>query len=82
MAVVEQFGADGFFGTATEEHAMRQDARHHAFRFQEVKTVQQEGEVGGGLGGGEGRGFLSARSRLLCGKRQHAAAVQVLCRIR
>jgi hypothetical protein len=30
---------------------MRQDARHHAFRFQEVKTVQQQGEVGGGLGG-------------------------------
>jgi hypothetical protein len=30
---------------------MRQDDRHHAFVFQEVEAVQQEGEVGGGLGG-------------------------------
>jgi hypothetical protein len=36
---------------------MRQDARHHAFRFQEVKTVQQQGEVGGGLGGAKAVAF-------------------------
>ena len=51
MAVLEQLGADAFLGTATEEHAMRQDDRHHSFVFEVVKAVQQEGEVGGGLGG-------------------------------
>lgn len=51
VAVLEQLGADAFFGTATEEHAMRQNDRHYTFVFQVVEAVQQEGEVGGGLGG-------------------------------
>ena len=51
VAVLEQLGADAFLGTATEEHAVRQDDGHHAFVFEEVEAVQQEGEVGGGLGG-------------------------------
>ena len=36
-------------GTASEEHAMRQDDGHHAFVFQEVEAMQQEGKVGGGF---------------------------------
>ena len=51
VAVVEQLGADAFLGTATEEHAVRQDDCHHAFVFQVVEAVEEEGEVGGGLGG-------------------------------
>ena len=51
VAVLEQLGADAFLGTATEEHAMRQDDRHHAFVFEEVEAVEKEGEVGGGFGG-------------------------------
>jgi len=51
VAVFEQFGADAFLRAATEEHAVGQDDGHHAFVFQEVKTVQQEGEIGGGFGG-------------------------------
>ena len=51
LAVVEQLGADAFLGTATEEHAVPQDDRHHAFVFQEMEAVEQEGEVGGGFGG-------------------------------
>ena len=31
MAVLEQLGADAFFGTATEEHAVGQDDGHHGF---------------------------------------------------
>ena len=50
VAVLEQLGADAFFGTATEEHAVGQDDGHHAFVFQEVEAVQQEGEIGGGFG--------------------------------
>ena len=51
VAVVEQFGANAFFGTATEEDAVGQDDGHHAFVFEEVEAVEEEGEVGGGLGG-------------------------------
>ena len=51
VAVIEQLAADAFLGTAAEEHAMRQDDGHHAFVFQEVEAVEEEGEVGGGLGG-------------------------------
>ena len=51
VAVLEQLGADAFFGAATEEHAVGQDDRHHAFVLEVVEAVQQEGEVGGGLGG-------------------------------
>lgn len=51
MAVLEQLGADAFLSTATEEHAVGQDDRHHAFIFEVVEAVQQEGEIGGGLGG-------------------------------
>jgi len=42
--------ADTLLGSATEEHAMRQDDRHHAFVFEEVEALDQEGEVGGELG--------------------------------
>ena len=51
VAVLEQLGADAFLRAATEQHAVRQDDGHHAFVLQEVEAVQQEGEVGGGLGG-------------------------------
>jgi hypothetical protein len=50
VAVLEQLGADAFLGTAPEEHAVRQDDGHHAFVLEVVEAVQQEGEVGGGLG--------------------------------
>lgn len=30
---------------------MGQDDGHHAFVLEEVETVQQEGKIGGGLGG-------------------------------
>jgi hypothetical protein len=40
---------DALFDTASEEHAVRQDDRHHAFVFEEMEAVQEEGEVGGGL---------------------------------
>ncbi len=51
VAVVEQLGADAFFGSATEEHSVRQDDGYHAFVLEEVEAVEEEGEVGGGLGG-------------------------------
>lgn len=50
VVVFEQFGADAFFGTTTEEHAMWQDDGHDALVRQVVEAVQEEGEVGGGLG--------------------------------
>ena len=50
VAVLEQLGADAFLGAAPEQHAVRQDDGHHAFVFQVVEAVQQEGEVGGGFG--------------------------------
>ncbi len=49
VAVFEQLGADALLRTATKEHAVGQDDGHHAFFFQEVKAVQEEGEIGGGL---------------------------------
>ena len=51
VAVLEQFGSDAFLRSASEEDSMRQDDGHHAFRFQIVEAVEQEGEVGCGLGG-------------------------------
>jgi len=42
--------SDAFFGTATEEHAVGEDDGHDAFVFQEMEAVEQEGEIGGGLG--------------------------------
>ncbi len=51
VAVLEEFLADAFLGTATEQYAVRQDDRHHAFVFEEVEAVQQKGKVSGGLGG-------------------------------
>ena len=50
VAVREQLGEDAFFGATTEEHAVGQDDRHHAFFFEVVEAVQEEGEIGGGLG--------------------------------
>jgi hypothetical protein len=47
VAVLEQFGADVFFGPAAKEHAVRQDDGHHAVVFQKMEAVQQEGEIGG-----------------------------------
>ena len=51
MTIFEQLLADGFFLAAAEQHAVGQDDRHHALIFEVVKSVQQEGEVGGALGG-------------------------------
>ena len=42
--------ADAFFRAAAEQHAVRQDDRHHAVVLQVVQPVQQEGEVGRALG--------------------------------
>ena len=43
--------ADAFLRAAAEQHAVRQDDRHHAFVLQVVKAVQQEREVGRRLWG-------------------------------
>ncbi len=51
MAVFQQLGADAFFCTATKEHAMGKDDRHHAFIFEVVEAVEEEGEIGGRFGG-------------------------------
>ena len=51
VAVLEQFGADSFLSAASEEDAVGQDDRHHTFVFEVVEAVEQECEVGGGLGG-------------------------------
>jgi len=51
VTVVEQLSADALFGAATEENTVGKDDRHHPFFLQVVKTMQQESEVGGGLGG-------------------------------
>ncbi len=50
VAVLEQLGADAFLRTAPEEHAVQQDDGHHAFVFEVVEAVEQEGEVGGRFG--------------------------------
>ena len=49
VAVLQQLGADALFGAAAEQHAVGQDDGHHAFVFQVVETVQQEGEIGGAI---------------------------------
>lgn len=41
----------GGFRAAPEEHAVRQDDRHHAVVIEVMETVQQECEVGRALGG-------------------------------
>jgi hypothetical protein len=56
VAVLEQLSADAFLGAATKEHAVRQDDGHDALILEEMKAVQEEGEVGGGFGR-ESRGF-------------------------
>jgi hypothetical protein len=51
-----------FLGIATEEHSIRQDDKHHAFVFQKMEAVEEEGEVSGRLWG-PGRDSWSARRR-------------------
>ncbi len=47
--VLDEFGSNAFFGTATEQHAVGQDERHGAVAAEVVEAVEQEGEVSGAL---------------------------------
>ncbi len=51
MAIRQKLGADALLGTATKEHAMGKDDGHDAFVFEEVESMEEEGEVCSRFGG-------------------------------
>ena len=46
VTILEQLGADAFFGTTTKQHTVGKNDRHHALFLQVGEAVQQKGEVG------------------------------------
>src|SRR3546814_10831483 len=47
MTILKQLGANARFGSAPEQHTMRQDDGHDAILLEEVEAVQQKGEISG-----------------------------------
>jgi len=50
ISVLEQLRADAFLRAAPEEHAVRQNDRHHALVLEVVESVQQKREIRRRLG--------------------------------
>jgi len=51
VTILDQLGANGFLRAATKQDAMGRDDGHHAIIFEDVKTLEKEGEVSGRFGG-------------------------------